>query len=144
MNEIETTVPDALLQAHRELRAELRSLRESARSVSADQPGDIAAQMEATRTDLQEHFRFEEENGYMASVLQLRPHLTRAIQHLQEEHRELLRSLNELITEARSAANLTAGFREKVDHWVASVGRHEREENVLIQDAFNLDVEAED
>jgi hemerythrin len=144
MHQTESSITDAHLQAHRTLRGELRGLREAARSTPAQRPGDIAAQLGAMRTDLQEHFRFEEENGYMSAVVQLRPNLARAIQHLKGEHEELMRNLNELVAEARSTTKLTASFRDKVDDWVFRVGRHERSENVLVQDAFNLDVAAED
>jgi hypothetical protein len=144
MNQIETAIPDALFEAHRTLRSELRHLRNAIRSVPADHPGDIASQMEVVRSDLWEHFRFEEENGYMSSVVQLRPHLTRAVEQLREEHTELMRSLVELISEARSTTHLNAAFRDRLSAWLVAVGRHEQSENLLVHDAFNLDIEAED
>jgi hypothetical protein len=35
-------------------------------------------------------------------------------------------------------------FRDQVRSWVESVRRHERRENQLVQDAFNVDFDAED
>jgi len=144
MSSTESLSSTAILEAHRALRFDLQRLLEAARSTPHDHPDALAAQLEATRTDLQDHFRFEEENGYMASILKMRPHLSREIQQMQAEHGTLLRSLNELISEARSAAILSYGLREKVHDWVSSVQRHEHSENVLVQDAYNLDVAAED
>jgi hypothetical protein len=143
MAQLRATFGEALLRAHRVLLQDLRNLRAAARA-SAARPGDLADRLDTVRASIQEHFRFEEENGYMASVLEIHPHLERAAQHLCEEHGELLRSLDELRGEVRAAADLTDALRDKVFAWVAAVGRHELRENSLVQDAFNLDLAAED
>jgi hypothetical protein len=135
---------DALLRAHRSLLKDLRKVRDAAQATSPEGPAGLADLLEATRADILKHFRFEEQNGYMASVLEAQPHLERAARHLQEEHGQLLRSLDELIGATRSAAALTDDLREKVANWAQSVQRHERSENALVQDAFNLDLAAED
>jgi hypothetical protein len=80
----------------------------------------------------------------MASVLQAQPHLERTVQRLREEHGQLLRSLEEVTAEVGSATTLTGPLREKVLDWMRGVRRHERSENVLVQDAFNVDIDAED
>jgi hypothetical protein len=144
MAQLRATYGEALLRAHRNLLKDLRKLREAVQAAAVGRPSDFAARLEATRADVLEHFHFEEQNGYMASVLELHPHLKRAAEHLQEEHGRLLGALDELIAEARSAPALSEGFGEKVLDWVQSVQRHERSENALVQDAFNLDLSAED
>jgi hypothetical protein len=143
MAQLRATFGDALLRAHRVLLRDLRKLHEAA-AAPAQRPADLADRLDAVRASIAEHFRFEEENGYMASVLQIHPHLERLTQHLHEEHGQLLRSLDELRAEVRPAASLTDAVRDKVFAWVRAVSRHERSENNLVQDAFNLDLAAED
>src|SRR5262249_61195710 len=104
---------------------------------------DLADRLDVVRASIGEHFRFEEENGYMAAVLEIHPHLERMVQHLCEEHGQLLRSLDELRAEGR-AGQLSAAGRARGLAWARAVRRHERSENVLVQDAFNLDLSAED
>jgi hypothetical protein len=144
MNKLRATFGDNLIQAHRTLLADLRKVRDAVRKTPADRPEDLAAVLEATRGDLGEHFRFEEENGYMAGVLQVQPHLARAVGHLQEEHGRLLQGLDDLIAQTRQSAGLADELRQQVIAWLGEVRRHERSENVLVQDAFNLDLTAED
>jgi hemerythrin len=138
------TFCDALLQAHRYLLKDLQALRSATETTAAERPADLATHLERARADIREHFQFEERNGYMASVLQAQPQLERTVQHLQEEHGQLLRSVNEIITEVGRAPTVTEELRQKVRDWLRSVQQHERSENVLVQDAFNVDIEAED
>jgi hypothetical protein len=49
-----------------------------------------------------------------------------------------------VLGEVRSAPAVTDELRQKVLDWPQSVRRHERRENVPVQDAFNLDLAAED
>jgi hypothetical protein len=144
MAPLRATFGEALLRAHRGLLKDLRKLRDAVRAASAGRHPDFAALLEATRADVLEHFRFEEQNGYMASVLEIQPHLKRTAEHLQEEHGRLRESLDGLVAEARSAAARTDEFRQKVLAWLQRVRRHEHSENALVQDAFNLDLSAED
>jgi hypothetical protein len=135
---------DALLQAHRELLDDLRKLREAAQATPPDRPADLAARVEAARADAAKHFRFEEENGYMTGVLEAQPYLERAVRHLEAEHGGLLASLDALLAETRSCRALTPELRGKVLDWTHALQRHERSENSLVQDAFNIDMTAED
>jgi hypothetical protein len=135
------TFGDALLQAHRALLGDLRALREE---VVSGGPGGVAAGLDAVRTALEKHFRFEEENGYLDSVVERQPHLGRAVERLHEQHRRLLGALDALRAEADGAKGLTEGLRERVEGWIAEVRRHERSENLLVQDAFLLELGTED
>lgn len=105
---------------------------------------EVTARLGAARTHITEHFRFEEQNGYMDRVRKHEPRLERAIQQLGDEHRQLAQSLDALIEQARVATSLDEAFREKVRAWVEGVRQHEVRENDLVQDAFNLDIGAED
>jgi hypothetical protein len=138
------TFGGALLQAHRNLFHELRGLIEAMRCSPLEPSAKLAAQLGSVRADILAHFQFEEQNGYMTSVLEIHPHLARAVQHLQADHKNLLRSLDELTARVRSAPLLNHELQDAVITWVGAVQHHERSENVLVQDAFNLDLSAED
>jgi hypothetical protein len=141
MPKLLATFGDALLRAHRALLGDLQALQQATQPRRGGQPAELAACLDRTRGDLAEHFRFEEENGYLGAVLQLHPHLARVVGRLAEEHGELLRSLDALRAEAGGPDGVP---REKVIRWIRSVRLHERRENILVQDAFCLDLSAED
>jgi hypothetical protein len=135
-------VAEALSRAHAALLDDLRKLEEAASSPEG-LPA-LRARLDATQAHLAEHFRFEEQNGYMDAVRKREPRLERAVEQLADEHRQLARSLGALIENARSASGLDAALGEEVRGWVGLVRQHETREIDLIQDAFNLDIGAED
>ncbi len=135
MTTLHATYGDALLRAHRALLEDLRDL-ESARA-------GLAARLELTRAHLAEHFRFEEENGYLDSVLEEQPNLNHAVQRLHEEHRDLLAALDRLVADV-AAEQSPDEFAARVAEWARKVRRHEQRENILVEDAFNLDLAATD
>jgi hypothetical protein len=96
------------------------------------------------RKELTDHFRLEEENGYMTAVLEREPHLKRTVEHLRDEHRQLADTLDRLIDEASMKDKLNDGLREHTRAWLARVHQHEARENRLVQDVFNLEIDAED
>jgi hemerythrin-like domain-containing protein len=144
MGKPEPSIAEALSQAHAALLEDLRKLDEAVRPSSREGLADLAARLDAARAHITEHFRFEEHNGYLDTVRGREPRLERAIQQLVEEHRQLAQSLDALLGKARAAANLDDALREDVRAWVARVRQHEVRENDLVQDAFSLDVGAED
>jgi uncharacterized membrane-anchored protein YhcB (DUF1043 family) len=144
MPTLRATFGEALLRAHRALLGDLRALDEAVRLAAQESLADLRTHLETTRCHLTQHFAFEEQNGYLDSVLKLQPHLGRAVQHLLEEHRKLSASLGAIAAEAGSAPALSEGLREQVRAWVKQVRRHERRENSLVQDAFTIDLTAED
>ena len=144
MSLLRATFGEALLRAHRALLGDLRALEEGVRPGGKESLSALRTDLEATRLHLAEHFAFEEQNGYLDSVRKLQPYLERAVQLLLEEHRELSASLRTLAAEAESAPALAEGLREKVRAWVQQVRRHERREDSLVQDAFNIDLTGED
>jgi DNA-binding transcriptional ArsR family regulator len=140
----EASIADVLLRAHGALLADLRKLEEAVRPSEGENPKELLARLGATRTHITEHFRFEEQNGYLDAVRQREPRLERIIQQLAEEHRQLEQSLDTLVGEAQVAATLGESLRQEIQAWVERVRRHEARENDLVQDAFNLDIGAED
>jgi hypothetical protein len=140
----ETSVAEALERAHAALLEDLHKLEEAAHPASGEVLAELRRRLEATRRHITEHFRFEEQNGYMDAVRKREPRLERTVEQLAQEHRALEQSLEALIGEATVVSGLSEAFREKVRRWVEEVQRHEARENDLVFDAFNLDISAED
>jgi hypothetical protein len=138
-----TAVAEALKQAHGTLLEDLRTLEDAVHKSSKD-AGGLCARLMATRPHLVEHFKFEEQNGYMEVVRKREPRLERAIQQIAEEHGQITQSLDSLIGETRGSGEIRDGFREKLRAWIKGVRGHEARENELVQGAFNLDITAED
>jgi DNA-binding transcriptional ArsR family regulator len=139
-----SSVAEALSRAHAAVLEDLRKLEEASRGASPEGLAELRARLGGTHTHLSEHFRFEEQNGYMDTVRKREPRLERAIQLLAEEHGQLTRALDALLREAGTATSLDDTFREEVQGWVQRVRQHEARENDLVQDAFVLDIDAED
>jgi hypothetical protein len=144
MNQTNASLAVALAKAHRALLEDLRDLERGTRPSSAAGPKEVSARLEGLRTHLEDYFRFEEQNGYMQAVLARAPHMERTVNHLRGEHDELRRALAALAEEAGGAQALGADFREKMRQWIKRVRDHEARENLLVEDAFNRDLAAED
>jgi len=134
----------ALHRAHTALLEDLRKLEQAVSQPSEETPTGLCVRLAKARAHLTEHFRFEERNGYMDAVSKRDPRFDRTIQQLAEEHRVLARTISELHGEAKESSSLKETLRGRVRTWIESVRRHEARENDLVQDAFNMDVGAED
>jgi len=144
MRNTNQTVAEALSRAHAALLEDLRRLEEAASAASEESLAWLRGRLDATRMHIGEHFRFEEQNGYLDVVSKREPRLDRAIQQLVEEHRQLAQALDFVVAEVKAATGLDDKLREEVRGWVKRVRQHEAREDRLIQDAFNLDIGAED
>jgi len=138
------SVPEALNLAHVTFLEGLGKLERAAGASGGEGLPELRARLVSTHTEVKEHFRFEEQNGYMGAVRKREPRLEHTIQQLEEEHRQLLRSLETLLGVVQAATSLDNVFREKVRAWVERVRHHEARENEVIQDAYNQDISAED
>ena len=141
MNSLNTLVPTAMSRAEAVLLEHLRILDEASHSEGRTA---LTGRLKALATDLAEHFRLEEQGGYMDVVRKRQPRLEHEVQHLEHEHRALGNRLNELIGEAGGANGSNAPFQEKVRSWIEQMRLHECRENLLVEEAFNLDIAAED
>jgi hypothetical protein len=140
----ETPLVEALSRAHGSLLEDLRKLEEAAGPASGVHAEELAARLAATRAHITEHFRFEEQNGYMDAVRKREPRLERTVQDLAEEHQQLAQALDALLGEVRAARPVSAAFRTHVQDWVKAVRQHEQRENDLVQDAFAVDIGTKD
>ncbi len=144
MRQTQKSAAEDLVQAHGKLFADLRELDKALAASSAAEPSMLRQRLEAARLHLAEHFRLEEQNGYMGDVGQREPRLERTIQRLAGEHSQLLQLLDALIGAAAATAGQENALPEAVHRWVKRVRQHEIRENNVIQDAFDLDLGAED
>jgi len=143
--EIENTrISEDVKRVHSVLVEDLRSLEEAAQPTSGEGLTALRSRLRTARGHLAEHFRFEEQNGYMDAIRKREPRLERPIQQLSEEHRQLARILDSLVGEASAAATLDHGLRAGVQVWIERVRHHEIRENKLVQDTFDLDIGAKD
>ena len=139
-----TSIDGALSRADATLLEDLRQLEEAIRPASGERLAELRTRLGATRVHIAEHFRFEEENGFMEAVRKREPRLERAIQQLAGDHRQLTKSLDAVIKEAEAATNPNDTLRNAVREWLEHVRQHEIRENDVVQDAFNFDIAAED
>jgi hypothetical protein len=137
------SVAEILSRAHEALQAELRKLEQAVSPSSREGLVEIRARLAAARTHIAEHFRVEEENGYL-HALKDEPRLERAVHQLAKEHGQLSQLLDRLLGEARVAPSLGDTLREEIAGWIERLRQHEHRENDLVQGTLNMDIGAED
>jgi hypothetical protein len=138
------TLAEALGLAHKSLLADLGTLEATVQPTTSAGIEVLRSRLASAHTRLVDHFRLEEENGYMDAVRKREPRLEKTIELLAREHRELLNSLANLTEQANNSAAIDGPLRSNVRSWVEAVRRHEHQENELVQTAFNMDLTAED
>jgi len=92
----ETSVGDAFRQAYTDLLADLRDREEVVVATAQDRLVQLRARLETTSRHILEHFRFEEQGGYMDAARKQEPRLKRTVQALGEEHCHLEQALEAL------------------------------------------------
>jgi hemerythrin-like domain-containing protein len=132
----ENSFAEALHEAHTDLLRDLQELEKAVSSESREGPAELGARLGKVRTHLTNHFRFEEEGGYMAPVLKEEPRFGRVIEELLAEHSQMAQTLDALIQEVNRAQSVQAIPRERVRAWVGQVRHHETRENNLVQEAY--------
>jgi hypothetical protein len=136
---METSQPsfvDALEQAHHALLGHLARLEEAIRPESDQGAPHVRARLEKIRSHLLNHFRFEEQGGYMAPVLKEEPRLAPEAKELLEQHGQLANGLEALIDEIGAASSVEEAFRQNFHAWLRQVHQHEDHENRLVQEAY--------
>jgi len=129
---------DRLFETHRRLQEVIEALHNSCRDDLQEDPTVSSALLqqiaELSRT-IDEHFRLEEEGGYMRSALEAAPRYSRLAASLQQQHEALRGRLRHLTEES---GDLRAGIRR----FITELEMHEHAENALVQSAFADDVAA--
>ena len=126
---------DDIFLAHSELERSIDRLR-----LMASAPDDVvpeerhrqALQVEvaALARELDDHFRFEERDGYMKGVAEKHPHLEKEVATLGAQHVELRRKLEKLLHPGMQPLD---AFRLALLEFVDDLVRHEQNENALLQ-----------
>lgn len=123
---------------HRELRSAMERLRGLLSEGAGEKGADLAAEARNLADELRKHFESEESGGYLGVVLEKRPGWSRRVDHLREQHREILRTLGELAQ--LPPAEIAAGLGRALD----LVHEHDVEECDLVQRAVIEDIGAGD
>jgi len=136
MNAPERSFADALHDAHTTLLRDLQQLEKAVGPTSGEGPAVLGARLGKVRTHLTDHFRFEEEGGYMAPVLKEEPRFSGEIQELLAEHGQMAQDLDAIIEEVGAGPTVQDVSRRKIHAWVGKVRRHEARENDLVDEAY--------
>lgn len=91
---------------------------------------DLAAELEY-------HFGYEEDGGYLEVVTERRPGLSRGVEQLRAQHGEILERLESLCNgmEALPMGRIKSGIAEALD----LLGEHERSETRLLHEGVSRD-----
>jgi hemerythrin len=127
---------DALHEAHADLLGDLKQLEVAIGADAGQSPAEVSARLERLLKHITDHFRFEEEGGYMAQVLTEEPKFQPTAQELLLEHLKMRQTLEALIPEITEAKAVREAFRKKVRAWIKQLRQHESRENSLIQEAY--------
>ena len=124
----------------------IRALREDLECLlePVDTPTEIHERLVKARVHILDHFRFEELGGYLDAIRLRHPRLDRAIQHLLEEHGQLMQTLESLIAQAAGSTCQDPTLTDKVRMWIRRLHEHESRENRLVGEAYNVDIGTED
>jgi hemerythrin-like domain-containing protein len=136
MNTPERSFVDALHDAHTALLRDLQELEKAVAPTSSEGPAELGIRLGKVQTHLADHFRFEEEGGYMAPVLKEEPRLSGRIQELLAEHSQMAQTLEAIIEEVSRGPTVQDASRQKVHAWLGKVRHHETRENDLVQEAY--------
>lgn len=109
-----------------------------------EQMAPLAAQLRELQTHLTEHFRHEEEGGFLDEACALAPRWQDAANQLRTEHQQMrqrLAHLLNLIEHGRRTKQQCADLREEFEMLLAELVNHERTENQILNRAFNVDMD---
>ncbi len=136
MSTPERSFADAFHEAHTALLRALQELEKAAGPTSREGPAELGTRLGTVRTHLADHFRFEEEGGYMAPVLKEEPRFSAEIQELLAEHSQMAQALDAIIEEVGRGPTMQDVSRQQIHAWIGKVRHHETRENDLVQEAY--------
>ena len=94
------------------------------------------------------HFQLEEREDFTAPILETRPTAIPQVEALKKEHGILLDGLSRLIRDLEEAEETEetrdVSISERLQTFLRALGKHEREEDHLIQSVFTEDLSAGD
>lgn len=109
--------------------------------------GELGTRLKTLRTVLVEHFRHEEEDGYLHEPLAIAPRFSRDAEELLVQHGEFLDRLNGLIRRLRDYEVPFETWQQAAavfQAFLADLHQHETREIEIFQAAFEDDIGAGD
>lgn len=109
---------------------------------------EVRTQFEHLRAHMVKHMALEEQDGYMVAVSEQRPVLSREIDRLAHEHRELTQIMERIQRELAEVSPedqlLILDCCRRIQNLLNYLEHHERDENLLILSAFTEDIGTKD
>lgn len=137
---------EKMSRQHDELRGTWSAVRESLMMARIDHEA-LQRQLQELKRQLEEHFQFEEADGYFDEVLAEAPHLKHEADRLRVQHGELLKAVAGLKADARrldAQPNQLAAVRVLFEDISKTFLDHEAAEGRLLEDAYCRDNTAVD
>lgn len=114
----------------------------------ADWIGELRDRFEHLRAHMTKHMALEEQEGYMQTVVELRPTLSPEVERLQHEHEEIGKIMSGVHTavEALEPVDrlLIRDCCRRIDNLLHYIEHHENDENVLLITSLTSDIGTKD
>ncbi len=105
---------------------------------------EVCDAFEHFRAHLTKHMSLEERGGYLESVIERRPALSREVDRLGHEHAQMIRIMNGIYTTLQVLNTndrlLIRDCCARIQNLLGYVEHHEREENLMVISAFTDDI----
>ncbi len=102
----------------------------------------VGAVLDEMGDNLRIQFELEEEQGYLADVLEQFPNWHPHVEHLREQHellRRQLREVKERLAKCDQNSALSHEICLQLHDWIQTYAEHEQRERRLMQEAFTLE-----
>jgi hypothetical protein len=126
---------EVLREAHAACLSDLQALERLATTPAAVRGAELGGRLRALRNDLARQFCLEEQNGYLSPRLQCTPEMDRQSHQLLGEHRQLLQSLDALLSVVEREGAASDLVREKVSKWLGRLQEHHAREYAFFTEA---------
>lgn len=106
-----------------------------------------ARSLNSLRQELQHHFSDEETGGCLDEAVSFCPRLSAEMNRIEEEHPEILASIDRLLGQFRAGPATTARWRaieRQLHDLFQTIQEHEAAENRLLLEAFGVSVNGDD
>lgn len=98
----------------------------------------LVREMRDFAAELEYHFGYEEEGGYLEVVTEQRPGLSRRVDHLQEQHAEILQRIDGVCDQAETLP--VRAIKVAISEVLDLLGEHERSEKTLLHEGLSTDL----
>jgi iron-sulfur cluster repair protein YtfE (RIC family) len=139
------------IEEHAQIRQSMVELRALAEDVKISRTEDglqkLCDGLKDFHRMIQKHMAFEEEDGFLKPVVEMRPTLSAQVEEIRGEHNRVMETLQELIKAFDSPQQSTFWPRDVPDatlHLLVQIGIHEEKENTMVLDVFCDDVGTKD